>query len=528
MVRDLLCNWIARPSEPDERSIPPNPLRSRLQRRGPHAVRPSVEALEARQTPSLSFASQQTFAAGNGPEGVATADFNGDGKPDLATADISSKAVAVLLNTTPAGASTPSFAAPQTFAVGNGAQAVATADFNGDGKPDLAVLDTEDGRLSVLLNTTIPGSATVSFATQQTFYDGGAPISVAVADINGDGRPDLAAPNETASGTVSVLLDATSAGAGTVSFAAQQTFAVGSGPIGIAAADLNGDGRADIVTSNFDRNTVSVLLSTTAPFPSVVPVVAGQFGSAGVWEYNRALGTWIQLTAANASHLAANPAGDVVGAFSGAGVWEYKPSGGWRQINGVDATVLVMDSLGDVAAEFPGYGVGEFLPASGWRSLTPSNATLLAIDSLGDVAGEFPGYGVWLFRPSSGWAQINGVDAALLAMDSLGNVVADFPGFGIGEYHLTGGWQSLNGYDAKALAVDRYGDVAADFAGFGVGEYYPTRGWRSLTGADASLLAFDAFDDVLGEFPGHGVWEFDTSRGWFQLTAANATLLAVG
>jgi hypothetical protein len=476
---------------------------------------------------AVSFAAQQTFAVSGRPGYLAVADLNDDGRPDLVTGNYTGNNISVLLNTTTAGATTPSFAAQQTFAAGGGAQGVAAADLNGDGRPDLAVANYFDRTVSVYMNTMAAGATTPSFTAQQTFAAGANPIFVAAEDLDGDGRPDLAVANSGAT-TVSVLLNTAAAGASAPSFAAQQTFTAGNQPYGVAAGDFNTDGRPDLASANNTSNNISVLLNTTAPFARGIPVVVGQFGSSGVWELNRSLGTWVQLTPANASLLAADALGDVVGVFPGYGVQEYKPSSGWAQINGIDATVLTMNAHGVVVAQFPGFGVGEFIPAFGWRSLTGANAALLDIDDNGDVAGEFPGYGVQLFRPATGWQQINGVDASLLAISPQGDVVANFHGVGVGEYSLATGWHLLNGTQATALAIDRYGDVTAQFAGVGVGEYVPAFGWRLLTGANASLLRFDSLGDVIGEFPGFGVWEFDASRGWFQLTGADATFLATG
>src|SRR2546421_10689407 len=93
------------------------PRRSPARKR--HSFRPAVEALEPRRTPAVSFDVQQDVANGN-VHSLETADFNGDGKLDVAFADWGLKffvnpSVGVLLNTTPAGVSAPSFAAAQTF-----------------------------------------------------------------------------------------------------------------------------------------------------------------------------------------------------------------------------------------------------------------------------------------------------------------------------------------------------------------------------------------------------------------------------
>src|SRR5208282_2644440 len=154
-------------------------------------------------------------------------------------------------------------ATQQTFGTGSQPRSVTAADVNGDGMPDLIIANENDNTVSVLLDTTAPGATISSFATQQTFGTGSQPRSVTTADVNGDGIADLIVANEN-DNTVSVLLNTTAPGAATPSFATQQTFATGSAPISVTAADVNGDGKPDLIVANYGSNTVSVLLNTTA------------------------------------------------------------------------------------------------------------------------------------------------------------------------------------------------------------------------------------------------------------------------
>src|SRR5207302_4126551 len=101
-----------------------------------------------------SFQSKQDFDAGNGPEGLAAGDFNGDTRPDLAVADQGGNTVTVLLANPPVISGprgTASFQAKQDFATGASPLAVATADVNGDGKPDLLVANGAGNSVSVLM-----------------------------------------------------------------------------------------------------------------------------------------------------------------------------------------------------------------------------------------------------------------------------------------------------------------------------------------------------------------------------------------
>ena len=204
-----------------------------------------------------------TFAApvlvptgGSGPRSVVVADVNGDGKPDLVVGNYNSGNVSVQLGNGSGGFTA---AANSPFATaGSSVSSVAVADVNGDGKPDIIASNYSSGTVSVLVGN---GAGNFTLTTDTPVSTGSHAYSVAVADVNGDGRPDIITANRY-NYNVSVLLnDATPTGTGFFAPASASPTATGAAPHGVAVADLNGDGKPDIVTANQGANNVSVLLS---------------------------------------------------------------------------------------------------------------------------------------------------------------------------------------------------------------------------------------------------------------------------
>jgi outer membrane protein assembly factor BamB len=233
---------------------------------------------------------------GGGVGGLTVADVDGDGKLDLVVSDYSGNQILVYRNISTVGTLTAdSFAAPVAFNVGNYPMAGRVRDLDGDGRPDIVCVNNGDNTISILKNIGTAGSlATNSFAPQVTLATGNSPHDLVIADLDGDGKPDLAQVNYTPS-FLSVFRNVSVQGViDTNSFAARVDFAAAGEGDSIIAGDVDGDGKVDLVAGWAGGSAIAVYrnmaspgtLNTSSFAPEVDFPVPGWTRSVGLGDLN--------------------------------------------------------------------------------------------------------------------------------------------------------------------------------------------------------------------------------------------------
>lgn len=216
-----------------------------------------------------SFAPDFILPAGSRPSGSAAGDLDGDGKPDVVVANGQDGTLWIYQNISTNGSlSGTSFAPPVILSLPGTPSRVVLADLDGDGRLDIITTDVANNRVSVFQNLGSPGVITTnSFGARVDFPTGQQPFAVAVRDLNRDGLPDLVTANS-ADNTISVLQNTGAAGGITTnSFAAHVDFAAGLSPQEVAIGDLDGDGRPDIAATSIGEGTVYVYQNLSAGGP---------------------------------------------------------------------------------------------------------------------------------------------------------------------------------------------------------------------------------------------------------------------
>jgi len=198
------------------------------------------------------FLTRRNYPSGEYPSAVVVKDLNNDGIPDIVSANSNDANLSVFL-----GRRNGTFAPAMNFSVGAGAVELASADLNGDGKADLAVTDGIKSVYVVLGN----GDGTFGSPTRYTLHT--STIGVEVADLNADGKLDLAVANfgppNNSRGEIAILL-----GNGDGSFAVPAYYELGHNAVRLTAVELNGDAALDLAVAvehfSSQVNSLAVLL----------------------------------------------------------------------------------------------------------------------------------------------------------------------------------------------------------------------------------------------------------------------------
>jgi hypothetical protein len=196
-----------------------------------------------------------TLTAGKNPQGITIGRFQPSGTyPDIAVANTGGSPITLFLNSGGATFTRTDLKAPSGMG-GTHLSVLVAADFDKDGRTDLAAASTADSEVAVFMNS----SSGLHWTTKLTGSQVSSPRGIAAADLNVDGRPELIVANR-ATNSVTIFI----ASASSPVFATDQVVTAGSGSRAVAAADFDGDGRVDLVTGNEYASAGTVLWNRTA------------------------------------------------------------------------------------------------------------------------------------------------------------------------------------------------------------------------------------------------------------------------
>jgi hypothetical protein len=371
---------------------------SRRMRRSAQRINPSqlqsLESLEVRQLLTFNLAVNYSMAAGL--QDVVTADFNGDGRVDIATANFSSHNVSVIL-----GNANGTFQPAQSSPTGYNPLSAAVGDFNEDGKLDIATAN--GGDVSVLLGN---GNGTFQAPVSIGFSDGSSPSSVAVGDFNGDGKLDLGVTSNiyypgyggyyggtspSYGGRASILL-----GTGGGAFAAP-TSSTGYGFFTSAVlADFNGDAKDDFAlvameTYYYQGGSVQLIMGNGSGIPGSSSHISTSYTNRSVAAGDVNSDGKLDLLAVSTSQSTTS-----VGVYSGTGTGSFGPAqlyDAGRYSTSLTLSDFNGDSRTDILAANPDNGMVSVLLGTGTGVFRTPLTAVTGATPVAVAVGDFNGDG---------------------------------------------------------------------------------------------------------------------------------------
>jgi hypothetical protein len=221
---------------------------------------------------------------GLNPITIDVADLDGDSKSDIVVGNYGSNSVSIFKNNYISGTlTTSSFSTKLDFNAGNKPGYLKLGDMDGDSKLDIVVLAEGNNRVGILRNISTPGVLnTASFASRVNFNTGLTPYYISIGDLTGNGKPDILVTNF-GDGTATIWQNKAIPGSITSSsFFKRLNFTTGTKPYAGLLADMDGDAKTDILVSNTGSNTISILRNTAGSQMVVSPTATTLPASGGL------------------------------------------------------------------------------------------------------------------------------------------------------------------------------------------------------------------------------------------------------